>query len=101
MKSKINVFFLKVRVQTHLSTNFFLSERKYSLVTKEERKKNGDVLLRLTKHETGREKSHLFFYNKERSLVGFFRSVVSHVVNQEPNVENVYLQYVFFNITSI
>ncbi len=27
-------------------------QRKYSLATKEERKKNRDVLLRLTKHET-------------------------------------------------
>ncbi len=57
-------------------------QRKYSLVTNEERK-NGDVLLRLTKYETGREKHHLPFCNEERSLVGFFRSVDSHVVSQE------------------
>ncbi len=69
--------------------------RKYSLVTNEERKKNGAVLLRLTKHETGHEKNHLLFCNEER------RSVDSHVVNQESNVGNVYLQYVFFNIISI
>jgi hypothetical protein len=47
-------------------------QHKYSLVTDEERKINGNILLWLTKRETGREKNHLSFWNGGRSLVGFF-----------------------------
>jgi len=36
-------------------------QREYLLVTNEERKINGDILLWLIKSETGREKNHLSF----------------------------------------